>query len=102
MALVVAILAFAGQAYLGLLMVRLVLELVVAFARSWRPRGGVAVAVELVYTITDPPLKLARRYIPPVRMGAVSLDLAFAVVVLVTSILVSTLVRYAVRLGGLG
>ncbi|MDR1294761.1 MAG: YggT family protein [Bifidobacteriaceae bacterium] len=102
MALVAAILAVAAQVYLGLLMIRLVLELVVAFARAWRPRGALAVAVELVYTITDPPLRLARRYIPPVRMGAVSLDLAFAVVVLVTSILASTLVRYAVRWGGLG
>jgi YggT family protein len=46
------------------------------FARSWRPAGVAAVGLEVVYTSTDPPVKLFRRLIPPVRIGPVSLDLS--------------------------
>jgi YggT family protein len=98
--LALALLAFAAQIYLFLLVVRLVLELVGAFARSWRPRGIVLVLAEIVYTLTDPPLRLARRFIRPLRLGVINLDLAFAVVFLVVSVLASTLARYAIRLGG--
>jgi YggT family protein len=35
--------------------------------------------VELVYSITDKPMRFVGRYIPPLRLGAVSLDLSFIV-----------------------
>ncbi|MDR0432882.1 MAG: YggT family protein [Bifidobacteriaceae bacterium] len=102
MALAVSVIAFAAQAYVLLLMARLVLELVLVFARAWRPRGWVAVIVEMVYTVTDPPLRLARRFIPPVRLGGMALDVAFAAVLLAATALSSALFRLAIRLGGLG
>ena len=43
---------------------RLVLDWVQAFSRDWRPPGPPGLA-EVVYTITDPPLKALRRVIPP-------------------------------------
>jgi YggT family protein len=95
MGLAAAILSLVAQVYLLLLLARLVLELVSAFARSWRPHGFGAVAAEIVYTTTDPPLRLARRFIPPLRLGAVSLDLAFAVVLLAVSIVASALSQYS-------
>jgi YggT family protein len=74
-----------AQVYLLVLLCRMVLDLVMAFARGWRPRGALAMAAEIVFTATDPPIKLVRRIIPPVRIGAVALDLGFIVVVLACS-----------------
>ncbi|PJI94331.1 YggT family protein [Luteimicrobium subarcticum] len=65
--------------YLILLVARMVLDWVQVFAREWRPRGVVLVLAELVYTLTDPPLRFLRRVIPPLRLGQVRLDLAFTV-----------------------
>lgn len=65
--------------FLLFLMARLVLDYVQMFARSWRPRGIVLVIAEVVYTVTDPPLRALRRVIPPLRLGSISLDLSFMV-----------------------
>lgn len=70
-----------------LLTARVVVELVRAFAREWRPAGGVAVTLETIYTVTDPPVRLARRVIPMVRIGGVGLDLSIMVLLLVVFIL---------------
>ncbi|HEU5471544.1 MAG TPA: YggT family protein [Actinophytocola sp.] len=70
-----------------LLTARVVVELVRAFARDWRPAGGVAVALESIYTVTDPPVRLVRRIIPMVRIGGVGLDLSIMVLLLVVFIL---------------
>ena len=70
-----------------LLSARLVVEYVRAFSREWRPAGGVAVTLETIYTVTDPPVRLARRVIPMVRIGGVGLDLSIMVVFLLVYIL---------------
>ena len=70
-----------------LLTARIVVELVRAFARDWRPAGGVAVSLETVYTVTDPPVRALRRIIPIVRVGRVGLDLSIMVLLLVVFIL---------------
>jgi YggT family protein len=31
-------------------------------------------AAEVVYTVTDPPLKFIRRFVRPVRLGGVAID----------------------------
>ena len=66
---------------------RVVVELVRAFSREWRPAGGVAVTLETIYTVTDPPVRLVRRMIPMVRIGGVGLDLSIMVLLLVVFIL---------------
>jgi YggT family protein len=85
MALAASIVWAVAQLYLLVLLARMVVQLVMAYSRGWRPRGAAAVAAEVVFTVTDPPIKLVRRLIPPVRLGAVSLDLAFIVVFLAVS-----------------
>jgi YggT family protein len=70
---------------------RLVLDWVLVFARDWKPRGVVLVIAESIYTVTDPPLKALRRLIPPVRIGAVQLDLAFLVLFLIVVLLMNLL-----------
>ncbi|RJQ77989.1 YggT family protein [Amycolatopsis panacis] len=66
-----------------LLTARIVIELVRTFAREWRPAGGVAVTLETIYTVTDPPVRLFRRIIPVVRVGGMGLDLSIMVLLLV-------------------
>jgi len=75
---------------------RLVLDWVQALAREWRPRGAVLVIAEALYTVTDPPLKLLRKVLPPLRLGAVQLDLAFLVLAVLCSVLLSVFGRLAV------
>ncbi len=70
---------FALLVFLLLLIFRLVMDYVFMFARSYRPTGPVAIALELCYSATDPPLKALRKVIPPLRVGNVSLDLGFLV-----------------------
>ncbi|PPK67545.1 YggT family protein [Actinokineospora auranticolor] len=70
-----------------LLTARVVVEMVRMFAREWRPAGGVAVTLETIYTVTDPPVRLVRRLIPTIRIGGVGLDLSIMVLLLVVFIL---------------
>jgi YggT family protein len=74
--------------YWLILIARLVLDFVQIFARSWEPRGPLLILAEFVYTLTDPPLRLLRRFIPPLRLGSVQLDLAFLIVIIAVQILI--------------
>lgn len=81
------VLALALQLFFILLIARLVLDYVQMFARSWSPRGFVLVVAEVVYTITDPPLRALRRVIPPLRIGTISFDLSFLVLIVAVQVL---------------
>jgi YggT family protein len=74
---------------------RFALDIVQAYNRSWRPRGGLLVASEVVYTVTDPPIRAVRRALPPLRMGPVALDFGWTIVMLVV-IIAMTVVRYLI------
>ena len=69
-------------AFIGLLWIRFIVDWVQVFARSWQPRGVLLVVLEVVYTITDPPIKALRRVIPPLRIGSFALDLSFILVMI--------------------
>lgn len=66
--------------FLAFLWVRFVFDWVQVFARSWSPSGPLLVVLEVVYSVTDPPIKALRRVIPPLRLGSVALDLSFLLV----------------------
>lgn len=68
---------------------RLILDWVLLLARNFRPRGFVAVLVELVYTITDPPIRMFRKILPPIRLGQVAIDLGWFLTMLACIILLS-------------
>lgn len=74
------------QVFWFLLLARIIVEMIQSFSRDWRPSGVMAVIFEILFTITDPPVKGLRRLIPPVRLGAVALDLS--VIVLFIGIIV--------------
>jgi YggT family protein len=78
--------------YLVLLIGRMILSWIQAFARSWHPTGIVLVIAEAIFTATDPPLKFLRRYIPTFRLGTVALDLSFMVLFIVVLILLDVVV----------
>ncbi|MER5625444.1 MULTISPECIES: YggT family protein [Streptosporangium] len=88
MGIVSGILVFVLSIYLVLLIGRMIFETVQAFARQWRPTGIVLVLAEAVYTVTDPPLKFLRRFIPPLRLGTVAFDLSFTVLFIVVLVLI--------------
>jgi YggT family protein len=66
--------------FIALLWVRFVFDWVQVFARSWSPSGPLLVVLEVVYSITDPPIKALRRIIPPLRLGSVAIDISFLMV----------------------
>lgn len=74
-------------AYIAILMIRMVLSWVAVLAPRWRPRGVIASLIDVVYRLTDPPLRWLRRYIPPIRLGAVYLDVSFIVLYFVLIVL---------------
>lgn len=73
--------------YRWVLIIRLIADLVMSFSRGWRPSGILVPILEVVYTLTDPPLRFIRRFIPPLRLGGISLDFAFIFVLIGINIL---------------
>ena len=73
--------------FIALLWIRFIVDWVQVFARSWSPKGIVLVLLEVVYSITDPPIMFVRRFVPPLRLGAVMLDTSFLIVLIVVYLL---------------
>jgi YggT family protein len=73
--------------FLALMLIRLVVDWVQIFARSWTPTGPVLFVLEIVYTITDPPILFVRRFVPPLRIGSVALDTSFLIVLIAVYLL---------------
>ena len=67
------------EVYFFVLIGRFVVDLVLSLNGAWRPKGLLVVLVESIYTITDPPLKAIRRFVPALRLGPVQIDLAWTV-----------------------
>ncbi len=78
---------WALQFFLIALLVRVVFDYLRMFSPNWRPKGIVMPIAEIIYTLTDPPLRFVRRFVPPLRLGPIALDLSFIVVFFVVQIL---------------
>jgi YggT family protein len=75
--------------FIGLLWIRFIVDWDQVFARQWEPRGPLLVALEGVYSATDPPIVALRRVIPPLRIGSVALDLSFLLVMVAAWLLLN-------------
>ena len=75
--------------YVIVLLGRLILDWIPFFNREWRPKGAGLVAAEIVYTVTDPPIRLFRRFIPPLRVGGIAIDFGFTLTMLVCFVLLA-------------
>lgn len=69
------------------LFARLIIDYVRMFARNWRPNSFLISVFEVIYSVTDPPMKFVGRFVPPLRLGGVSLDLSFIVLLIAISLL---------------
>lgn len=74
------------QVYFIVLIGRMILSWVPVLVTGWEPRGAVLVACELVYSLTDPPLRVLRKVFRPVRIGSFAFDIAFLVLMILLSI----------------
>ena len=83
--------------FLVLLIVRLVVDWVQVFARQWSPKGPLLVVLEGVYTATDPPIKVVRKWVPTVRIGQVGLDLSFMIVFIACWLMLSLIATVFLR-----
>jgi YggT family protein len=92
MQLLKVVLTYVLSIYLVILIGRMIIGWIQVFARSWRPTGVVLVLAEGIFTATDPPLKFLRRYIPPLRIGTVAMDLSYMVLFIVVLILLQVAV----------
>ncbi len=79
--------------YLLILIGRLIIDMLQMYSRSWSPSGILAMVAEVLFTLTDPPLRLLRRYIRPVRLGSVALDLSYTLLFLVIIVLLAVVSR---------
>lgn len=85
--------------FLLVLFARMILSWVPVLVRDWQPRGPLLVVAEIIYSITDPPLRALRKVLRPVRVGNMMLDLAFIGLFLLVSILmqVNRVVMFSLR-----
>ena len=88
------VLTYVLTIYLVVLIARMIFGWIQVFARDWRPTGIVLVLAEAIFTVTDPPLKFLRRFIPPLRLGMVAMDLSFMVLFIVVLILLEVAVPH--------
>ena len=88
------VLTYVLTIYLVILVGRMIFSWVQVFARDWRPSGLLLILAEAIFTVTDPPLRFLRRFIPPLRLGTVALDLSFMVLFIVVLILLEVAVPH--------
>ena len=67
------------DAYITVLFVRMILDWESVLAPRWYPKGVVASLINVVYQLTEPPLRWLRRYIRPIPMGPIAMDVSFIV-----------------------
>ena len=68
------------------LFIRLIIDYARMSARNWRPNSFLIAFFEMIYAITDPPMKFVGKYVPPLRLGGVSIDLSFIVLLIAISL----------------
>lgn len=86
MALLFEVVGFALFLFWLLLIARIVVEFIRSFSRDWHPRGATVVILEVIMTVTDPPVNLLRRVIPQLTIGSVRIDFSIMVLLLLAFI----------------
>jgi YggT family protein len=79
----------AANLALYLLWARIILDLVRQLRRDWKPAGFWLVLSVWLLRVTDPPLRFVRRFVKPVRVGGIALDLAMLVLMLALILLIA-------------
>lgn len=74
------------------LFARFVMGYVLQFGRRWSPGRGAAATLEILWSVTDPPLRALRRMIPPLRIGTVAVDLSSIILLVILFVLMNVVV----------
>lgn len=93
MGLIAGLLYWAIRLYITVLFGRLILDLVISLNRGWRPGKALLPIAEIVMTVTDPPLKFIRRFVPPLRLGRFQLDFSWIILVIALDFVLSLVSR---------
>jgi YggT family protein len=67
---------------------RLVFDWLRVLQPDWRPRGAGLVIAEASYAVTDPPIRVVRRAVPAIRVGAARLEFSWSIVMLSCLVLI--------------
>jgi len=73
------------QIFLLCLFLRLILDYARMAKPDWRPKGIILIAADFVYSVTDKPLGFVRRFVKPLRLGGISIDLSMLILFIVIS-----------------
>ena len=73
------ILGIALQLLFWAMWVRFFIEIARSANPTWKPRGILLIVAETALTVTDPLVKIVRRFIPTIRVGMIGLDLGWTV-----------------------
>lgn len=79
------------------MILRMLFDWVRMFAPGWRPKGVLLLFASGVYAVTDWPMNLLRRVIPPVRVGNVALDTGFLILIVVLSMLLNFMMNLTAK-----
>jgi len=69
------------------LFLRIIIDYVRMFARNWRPNSFLIAIFEAIYAVTEPAMAYVRRFVPPLRLGGVAIDLSFIVLIIAVDLL---------------
>jgi len=69
------------------LFARIIIDYVRMFAKNWRPNSILLAFFEFIYSITDPAMKYVGRFVPPLRLGGIAIDLSFIVLLIAINLL---------------
>lgn len=86
MATVGGLLIWLIDVYIAILIGRILIEMIVSFSRSFRAPSWFNRFAEVLFVLTDPPVKLLRRLIPPLRMNNIAIDLSVIVLFVILSV----------------
>lgn len=75
-------------------LVRFFIDLAISLNPNFRPRGLLLIVTEIVFTVTEVPLRFLRRFIKPLRLGSVQLDFSWTLCVLAIGIIRSLVNTY--------
>ncbi|OFK66170.1 MULTISPECIES: YggT family protein [Corynebacterium] len=82
-----SILLVAVSLYSWVLLARIVIEMIQSFSRQFNPPRWFMMVAEVLFVVTDPPVKALRKVIPPLQLGGITLDVSIIVLFLLLSVL---------------
>ncbi|WEV41594.1 YggT family protein [Bifidobacterium sp. ESL0682] len=85
--LILSILRWLLGLYGTVLFIRVLLDWLFVLAPRWRPGRVLGSIINVFYVLTDPPLRWLRRFIPPIRLGNMGLDVTPMVLWFVIAVL---------------